>query len=399
MSNFSELFTTKSYQSAIKRFQDKKKIIERSRRVIATGHAVRKLDSKRRIEQYAERELQLQNRSGRTQIQTTKISDIGLERSIGTSKDILSIEFLEAGVLASGSVGYVEVMSGSQQGTGFLIGNSILMTNHHVLPDLRHARSGSVEFDREFNQYGSRKKPEQFELLPDRFYFSNKELDYALVAVSEHSFGAKELSDYGYHPLIKHQGKVRIGDPVNIIQHPAGKMKSIVVHNSNLLHLENNSDYENYLWYSSDTESGSSGSPVFNNRWEVVGLHHRAIPKLDKLGRVFSKSGGRIRAEELGERKNEIWWIANEGIRASSLVNSIENAALDQTQSAIRDELIALWNRSKAGSFGLESKRQPGSASELSQAASQQSRTIVLGADSRQKIRIELSVLEYQEDE
>ena len=27
--------------------------------------------------------------------------------------------------------------------------------------------------------------------------------------------------------------------------------------------------------YSTDTEPGSSGSPVFNQDWEIVGLHHR----------------------------------------------------------------------------------------------------------------------------
>ena len=30
--------------------------------------------------------------------------------------------------------------------------------------------------------------------------------------------------------------------------------------------------------YSTDTEAGSSGSPVFNDQWEVVALHHSVKP-------------------------------------------------------------------------------------------------------------------------
>ena len=28
------------------------------------------------------------------------------------------------------------------------------------------------------------------------------------------------------------------------------------------------------LWYQTDTVAGSSGSPVFNNSWQVAALHH-----------------------------------------------------------------------------------------------------------------------------
>ena len=33
--------------------------------------------------------------------------------------------------------------------------------------------------------------------------------------------------------------------------------------------------FDDLVQYSTDTEPGSSGSPVFNQDWEIVGLHHR----------------------------------------------------------------------------------------------------------------------------
>lgn len=55
---------------------------------------------------------------------------------------------------------------------------------------------------------------------------------------------------------------------MNIIQHPGGRSKRYGIRN-NLLSAAN----DNELRYFTDTETGSSGSPVFDDRWEVVGLH------------------------------------------------------------------------------------------------------------------------------
>jgi V8-like Glu-specific endopeptidase len=33
---------------------------------------------------------------------------------------------------------------------------------------------------------------------------------------------------------------------------------------------------ERYLHYRTPTDPGSSGSPIFNQKWELVGIHHSA---------------------------------------------------------------------------------------------------------------------------
>jgi V8-like Glu-specific endopeptidase len=59
---------------------------------------------------------------------------------------------------------------------------------------------------------------------------------------------------------------------VFIIQHPDGGPKMI-----GLSHNLVRSVTGDVLQYWTDTKTGSSGAPVFNSRWQVVGLHHRWV--------------------------------------------------------------------------------------------------------------------------
>lgn len=93
------------------------------------------------------------------------------------------------------------------------------------------------------------------------------------------------------------------------------------MHDSCLLYLDDqNQDMEKYCLYSSDTEEGSSGSPVFNNRWEVVALHHKAVPKTDKKGNFVD-----VNDHQILDIKDKVY-IANEGVRVSRLVKAIKES-------------------------------------------------------------------------
>ena len=67
------------------------------------------------------------------------------------------------------------------------------------------------------------------------------------------------------------------GDSVLVIQHPKGKRKQFGSIRSN--EVMQYGLLKNFLRYKTDTDYGSSGSPVFNQRWELVALHHAAIPE------------------------------------------------------------------------------------------------------------------------
>jgi WD40 repeat protein len=71
--------------------------------------------------------------------------------------------------------------------------------------------------------------------------------------------------------------KRRMGDRVFIIQHPRGQEQQIVLSDNNVL---TNGLYHNFLRYRADSDYGSSGSPVFNEKWQLIALHHAAIGDL-----------------------------------------------------------------------------------------------------------------------
>ena len=69
-----------------------------------------------------------------------------------------------------------------------------------------------------------------------------------------------------------HERRGAKGDSVIIIQHPRGRRKEIVLSNNRLKTMS-----LNYLQYTADVDFSSSGSPVFNQQWKLVGLHQSAI--------------------------------------------------------------------------------------------------------------------------
>jgi hypothetical protein len=56
---------------------------------------------------------------------------------------------------------------------------------------------------------------------------------------------------------------------VCIVQHPAGRRKEVVVNGNRIVEVTDVA-----IHYLADTQGGSSGSPVFNLRWELIALHH-----------------------------------------------------------------------------------------------------------------------------
>ncbi len=269
-------------------------------------------------------------------------SPVAQERIMGTN-DLVDVLYLLQALNAARSVGRVVLRNRAGReigyGTGFKVAPNLLLTNHHVLETDSIAETSLVEFDYELDETGSPRPTTRFALDPGGLYISDRGLDFALVAIgAEPIFGQGQLQSYGFLRLIREEGKVNPGEFVTIIQHPSGLPKQIALRENRLLSIE-----DLVLWYQSDTAQGSSGSPVFNDSWQIVGLHHSGVPRTDPGGNWLLKNG-----EPAGPdaEDGDIDWLANEGIRATRIVNFVENSGergrhVDEFRRASSGELRA----------------------------------------------------------
>lgn len=262
------------------------------------------------------------------------IDTVGVERVIGKT-DFLGLDFLELALAISRFVGRIQIRTSPGRtaglGTGFMVSPRLLLTNNHVLRSAQDALHSEVEFDYQYDRFGRLLPVVVYGLEPQTFFMTSKELDFSLIAVREQSLNGVELTRYGWSRLIAEEGKVLLGDSLNIIQHPKGEAKQIVLRSNQLVDL-----FKDFAHYVTDTEPGSSGSPVYNDQWEVVALHHSGVPKIEN-GNYIAKDGSIWKP---GMDPDDLMWVANEGVRISSLVEHIKKAQLTPEQARMRDEML-----------------------------------------------------------
>ncbi len=266
------------------------------------------------------------------------VSNELVERVIGATQDLLSVEFFEMGLLAARCVGLV-VTRNQPNGTGFLVAPGLMLTNEHVLRTAGEAELSTLELDFEDNRVGEVKQTQVFDLDPGRFFYAHHDLDFALVAVRTESRTGAQLDGYSVLPLIGEEGKVRIGESVNVVQHPSGRVKQVAIRNNQLVDLPEGEGMSAFFHYEADTEKGSSGSPVFNDFWEVVALHHSAVPATDDQGRLVGADGVPLGAAD----SDKYVWLANEGIRVSRIVAAVRDADLPPQMHQVRDLALRTW--------------------------------------------------------
>jgi len=244
------------------------------------------------------------------------------ERIIG-GNELQDINYLEKGTNAARSVCRIrfEAMGGGYA-TGFLIAPRVLITNNHVFPDAQTARTAEAQFRYERSLDGRELTPVRFRLEPDRLFFTSKKLDFSVVAVAARDVtGATALDAFNFLALIDVTGKVAEGEWLTIVQHPAGQLKQVCVRENQLLRRT-----DDFIWYSTDTLSGSSGSPVFSNDWLVVALHHSGVP-VRRNGAIQTVLGHDFNPNV--DKEDDIKWMANEGVRVSRIVQTLREALPD----------------------------------------------------------------------
>ena len=263
----------------------------------------------------------------------------GLERILGTS-DLLEVNFLDIGRRAGRAVGRIQVRDSGGRvrefGTGFVVSPNLLLTNNHVLPTADSARRSLIDFDYEDDENFNPRPPVVFGLDPNRFFLTNAALDYTVIAVRPSSVdGRWPLATFGYLPLSAHEGKILVSEYVAVIQHPGGAPKKIALRNNKLVDL-----FDDFIHYTTDTDRGASGSPVFNDQWQVVALHHAGVRQRDEQGRVLAVDGS-VWEPIMGEER--IAYVANEGVRVSSILADLARVAdgLPRDQRILLDELLA----------------------------------------------------------
>ncbi len=226
----------------------------------------------------------------------------GAEAIWGDTLDFVSVAFLEMGARKARAVGRVAFKSGQPNGSGVLIGSDLFLTNNHVVESPAKAAQCVLEFDYERDITGAVRESTRFRIDPS-FFITHpiNGLDYTVFAVGERWDGPETLAAYGSAPLSDAGDKHMIGEFANIIQHPRGRFKEVVLRENRLVNR-----FDDALHYLADTERGSSGSPVFNSEWQMIALHHWGGPWIDGRGGSDPSS-----------------FEINEGIRISSIVRDL----------------------------------------------------------------------------
>ena len=271
-----------------------------------------------------------------------KLENLGVLERIIQDSNLLPVAFLEEGALRQKAVARLPKYDpnnplGTPWGTGFLVSKSLIMTNNHVISSVTEAHDILVQFNYQ-EDYNALAQPiDTWRLDPEAFFYTDVGLDFTLVRVKGKRVFIKptlqsslvkaldsvetESSDVEtilentligttLHPFLYYPGtkwgflqlqktvNYAVGQLLNCVQHPAGRMKEVAVQKNSVTQV-----YADRVHYTTDTEPGSSGSPVFNNAWDLVVLHHAA-----------------------GDQDpNTLQWLDNEGMRIDSIVTHLRN--------------------------------------------------------------------------
>ncbi len=209
--------------------------------------------------------------------------DSGYEKLLGKDS-YRSLKWFQTCMQRASAVARIEDQFGDALGTGFVVRGGdvhssfgdelMLLTNAHVV-------SSDESVSRALRPEKARAN---FELHPDNnagvfmveevWTSPPSELDATLMRL------APAVDHLQPIPITSNLPKLDGSEPPRayIIGHPQGRNLSFSIHDNHLLDFD-----ERLIHYRSPTEPGSSGSPVFNAEWELIGLHHAGLRKMPQL--------------------------------------------------------------------------------------------------------------------
>ena len=219
------------------------------------------------------------------------VTDV-FEKIIGENT-LRPIAFLAQGLKVARSVANIGVHANELKtsGTGFLIAPDLMLTNNHVIPKADILVDCLFRFNYEENFAGEAQTVSEYRAKSNGIFYTNQELDFTIIQLEENpgnKWGWLSLKPRDLQPNSR----------INIIQHPMGQTKQISLQNNFIQYIGGN-----VMQYVTSTLPGSSGSPVFNDKWEVIALHH---------------AGGM-----LSEPTTQRHYFRNEGILVRSILDDV----------------------------------------------------------------------------
>jgi hypothetical protein len=226
-----------------------------------------------------------------------------LERVIFQSKSMLNMaEWCAHAARVQEQVCRVEI-EGNPAGTGFLVGPDTLLTNYHVLERVikKTVPLDAVRFRFGFKPVkdailsGFVYQPQADRVLDHSPYSqkdldgrplddprSENELDYALVRLAGEPGrqkvdpkGGDAAPERGYITVPRDPHAFGAKAPLHIVQHPKGTPLKLALDTEAIVGVSGN---RTRVRYTTNTDSGSSGSPCFDAQWQLAALHHYGDP-------------------------------------------------------------------------------------------------------------------------
>jgi hypothetical protein len=201
-----------------------------------------------------------------------------LEAIFGPDR-MVTLKWYKKGLEQCNSIARVEKRSGKGHGTGWLVKAEdffpdrkglLLLTNNHVVSQSPNPRAIFPED----SQVNFQALGEVFE-VKDEVVWSSPYTDFDATFLA---FKGEPKAK----PLELHKKAVQMAEPpprMYIIGHPRGRDLELSLQDNHLLACN-----QTFLHYRTPTETGNSGSPVFEPEdWRVVALHHKGSEEMRRI--------------------------------------------------------------------------------------------------------------------
>ncbi len=202
--------------------------------------------------------------------------DVALQGLLRKPAERLDVGFLTRAIERSSGVCRIERSSGEALGTGFLVSSDLVLTNYHVLAMEPGADPNAMAGDAVL-RFGCVTAGEGKEAEGQTFRLDDagpvvrlspvEELDFALLRAEAGIRGAADLRPIEFTG----KGVLAKGMGLNILQHPAGGPMEMGFSSNGITDIY---DDIHRVQYVTSAAGGSSGSPCFDDAWDLVALHH-----------------------------------------------------------------------------------------------------------------------------